>query len=86
MQPLAQRSSHDRIAGVLATLFRLLNAPHRVQRLTGPGFFPNCICRIESTILSVMLPSVVGISAFNFKHCGSVLYSNYKNKKGIFFS
>lgn len=39
--PVDQRSSHDRIAGVLATLFKLLYAPHRVHRRTAPGFFPS---------------------------------------------
>lgn len=44
------------MAGVRATLFKLLYAPHRVHRRTAPGFLPNCMCRIESC--SDMLPTV----------------------------
>lgn len=41
LQPFDQRNSHERIAGVLATLFKLENAPQRVHRRTEPGRLPN---------------------------------------------
>lgn len=42
-QPALHLCSQERIAGVLATLFKLEKAPHRVHRRTGPGLLPNCI-------------------------------------------
>lgn len=67
-QPALHLCSQERIAGVLATLFKLEKAPHRVHRRTGPGFLPNCICRIESTIFSDIGPSDNTFSVFNFRH------------------